>query len=96
MRVCRSDGSFSNSAFIDRVTRCSVPADRDAPPIPVRISRASAHPGLPEPFRHASPHLHANLLGLALNLFKALGGGRILVVLNLDDLGDAVVVSLCR
>ena len=42
-------------------------------------------------FKHAPPPVHASLPGLALAVFKALGSGRTLVVLNLYDLGDAAV-----
>ena len=56
-----------------------------------RKFRAIAHPGLPEPLAARADPFHASLPGLALAVFKALGRGRTLVVLNLDDLGDAAV-----
>ena len=56
-----------------------------------RKFRAIAHPGLPDPLAARAAPFHAGLPSLAFAVFIAFGSGRSLVVLNLDDLGDAAV-----
>ena len=48
-------------------------------------------PVLQTPLQHAPPQLHAGFPRLALNPFEALGSQRILLVLNANDLGEAVL-----
>ena len=48
-------------------------------------------PDFQNPFQHAPPQIHANLQGLALAVFKALGSEWTFVVLNLNELDDAAI-----
>ena len=61
-----------------------------APAVLLDRVRQLSIPILQSLLQHAPPKLHAGLPGLALAMLKALGSGRSLVVLNANDLGEAV------